>query len=217
MEGDLSDNEHIQRMQKQISDCQLKMQELWEKLTSHLEDNASGNFSLLLAKQYRHEQESKDKYISALINLYQKELQSIEKHGSQLNADQQEAINIEMKNVEKLSNKGYRSGKFWTAEDIPDDLFMTFLDEIIENCPLVTSMIECLVVSSKRERNIHKTSKYKMLCASQSLSVLLNIRNSKAMNDFVLFFGMLCISFGASKQFINMLSSLGLSLHWDTL
>ena len=37
------------------------------------------------------------------------------------------------------------------------------------------------------------------------------------MNDFVLFFVMLCISYGAGKQFINMLSSLGLSLHWDTL
>ena len=94
---------------------------------------------------------------------------------------------------------------------------MSFLDEIARTCPLIISVVECLVVSNKQERNVLKTTQYKLLCASQSLAVLLNIRNSRAMNDFVLFFGMLCVSYDAGKQFVNMLSSLGHSLDWNTL
>lgn len=91
------------------------------------------------------------------------------------------------------------------------------LEHIQEQCPLIVSAIESLVVTDNTNWNAIKTEHYKKLCASQFLAVLLNIRNSRAVNDFVFLFGILCISFGAGKQMINMLSKLGLSVQWDTL
>ncbi|KAK3727617.1 hypothetical protein QZH41_006001 [Actinostola sp. cb2023] len=41
--------------------------------------------------------------------------------------------------------------------------------------------------------------------------------NQKYPNDIQLLFGLLCMSYGGGKQCINMLNSIGLSLHWDSL
>lgn len=130
---------------------------------------------------------------------------------------QKQLIGTEMKKLEECANKGYRAGKFSTDTDIPYDIFQGFLEEIQEKCPLVMSAIESLVVSNTTHWNANKTEHYKKLCASQSLAILLNIRNSRAVNDFVFLFGILCISYSAGKQMINMLSKLGLSVQWDTL
>ena len=210
-------DDEIERMQTQITDCDARIQELWSELMTHLEQDSPGDVALQVADQYKVEQSNRNKYADALVKLYEIQVQNIHHTGVKLNAEQQQEISVEMKRLEELSNKGYRTGKFWTDTSIPNDMFVSFLDEISRTCPLITSIVGCLVGSNKQERNIHKTAHYKLLCASQSLVVLLNIRNSRAMNDFVLLFGMLCISYGAGKQFINMLSSLGLSLHWDTL
>jgi hypothetical protein len=207
-------DDEIEWMQTQITDCDARIQELWSELMTHLEQDSPGDVALQVADQYKVEQSNRNKYADALVKLYEIQVQNIHHTGVKLNAEQQQEISVEMKRLEELSNKGYRTGKFWTDTSIPNDMFVSFLDEISRTCPL---FIGCFVGSNKQERNIHKTAHYKLLCACQSLVVLLNIRNSRAMNDFVLLFGMLCISYGAGKQFINMLSSLGLSLHWDTL
>ena len=121
---------------------------------------------------------------------------------------QKQLIGTEMKKLDECANKGYRAGKFSTDTDIPNDIFQGFLEEIQEKCPLVMSAIESLVVSDTMHRNANKTEHYKKLCASQSLAILLNIRNSRAANDFVFLFAILCISYSAGKQMINMLSKL---------
>lgn len=217
-EGNMSQVDiQIEQMQAQAKGCDARIKELWIKLTSHLEHDTSRDIALQIAEQYNVEQNNREKYTNALVKLYQIQIQNVQHSGAHLNAEQQQQIAKEMKKLEELSNKGYRTEKFWTDTHVPNDIFISFLEEITRTCPLIASIVECLVVSNKQERNIHKTTQYKLLCASQSLAVLLNIRNSRAMNDFVLFFGMLCVSYGAGKQFINMLSSLGLSLHWDTL
>jgi hypothetical protein len=218
VEGNMSQvDDQIDRMQTQITDCDSRIEELWGELTAHLKDDTPGDITLQIAEQYKVEQDNRNTFTNALVKLYQIQVQNIHHTGVYLNAEQQQEIKVEMKKLAELSNKGYRTGKFWTDTNIPNDIFMSFLEEVVSTCPLITSVVECLVVSNKQDRNVHKTTQYKLLCASQSLSVLLNIRNSRAKNDFVLFFGMLCVSYGAGKQFINMLSSLGLSLHWDTL
>ena len=201
-------------MQEQISTCDLQIQELWSTLLGYLE---ADDDSLKIAGQLKVEQENKEKYMVALVKLYQSQLQVIQNTGSCVSAEQKKSLNAEMKTLEKLSNKGYRTGKFSSDTGFPDTIFTTFLEDIVEQCPLITSVIESLLVFNRKERNVNKTAAYKMLCASQSLAVLVNIRNSRAMNDFVFLFGILCISYGAGKQFINMLSAIGLTLHWDTL
>jgi hypothetical protein len=84
-------------------------------------------------------------------------VQNIHHTGVYLNAEQQQEINVEMKKLAELSNKGYRTGKFWTDTNIPNDTFMSILDEVVSTCPLITSVVECLVVSNKQDRNVHKT------------------------------------------------------------
>jgi hypothetical protein len=217
-QGNLSQIDvQIERMQGQISSCHMQIQELWSTLLVHLENNGPFDESIKIAEQLKIEQDNKDKYMDALVKLYQSQVQIIQNSGLFVTAEQKNAIEAEMKTLEELTNKGYRTGKFSNETNIPDTLFTTLLDEIIENCPLITSVVESLLVFNRKERNVNKTATYKMLCASQSLSVLVNIRNSRVMNDFVFLFGMLCISYGAGKQFINMLSAIGLTLHWDTL
>ena len=187
-QGNLSQIDvQIERMQGQISSCHMQIQELWSTLLVHLENNGPFDESIKIAEQLKIEQNNKDKYMDALVKLYQSQVQIIQNSGLFVTAEQKNAIEAEMKTLEELTNKGYRTGKFSNETNIPDTLFTTLLDEIIENCP------------------------------RQSLSVLVNIRNSRVMNDFVFLFGMLCISYGAGKQFINMLSAIGLTLHWDTL
>ncbi len=62
-----------------------------------------------------------------------------------------------MKTLEELTNKGYWTGKFSDETNIPDTIFTTFLDEI-ENCPLITSVVESLLVFNRNERNVNKTA-----------------------------------------------------------
>ena len=61
-----------------------------------------------------------------------------------------------------------------------------------------------------------KTPEYKLKCGVNALALLLSVRNKKFTNDVRLLFGLLCASYGAGKQFINMLNAVGLSSHWNT-
>lgn len=96
-------------------------------------------------------------------------------------------------------------------------LFQEFTKAVQENCPFIHEVIEALVVSNLHKRNVYKTNSHKMLCGLQSLAFMVNIRNLKAGNSFPLLFGLLCISYGSGKQLIDMLQSMGLSLHWNTM
>ena len=216
-DNDVMVNEHVNRMQRQITDCENRMEEIWAELMTALETQENEEMALQLALKYKSEEQNRDKYINALFTLYQKEIDTIQTNGECLTDTQKATISNEMKKMEECCNMGYRAEKFSTDTSFPDDIFKDFLEEVSEKCPLLISTIQSLVVSDSTHRNINKTENYEKLCASQSLAVLLNIRNSRAVNDFVFLFGILCISYGAGKQMINMLSKLGLSLQWDTL
>ena len=73
---------------------------------------------------------------------------------------------------------------------------------------MVHDMIEALVISNKVNRNILKINAHKMVCGLQTLGFISNIRSSKTRNCFPLMFGLLCISYGAGKQFVDMLQSI---------
>lgn len=116
-------------------------------------------------------------------------------------------------------DSGLRNDNISARHDlITGDIFNAFASQIKEKCPLIDSILETLVVA-KSDRNVHKTNafKFKFKCASHVLAALIHIRSSKTSTDFPLLFGLLCISYGAGKQFINMLNAIGLSLHWDTM
>ncbi len=134
-----------------------------------------------------------------------------------LTQEQKTTIIKEMKILEGLTDFGIRRSQ--DAEDIIDpSLFKDFKEKVSEKCPFLTSIIEALVIgSNKSERNTIKTVEKKVLCGHHALALLLNVRNSNCFNDFPLLFGILCISYGAGKQFVNMLKAIGISLHFDTM
>ena len=103
------------------------------------------------------------------------------------------------------------------GEVITPSLFNEFVDAVKERCPFLRNIVETLVVTNATERNVLKTNEQKVLCGHHALALLLNVRNSKCMNDFPLLFGLLCVSYGAGKQCINMLQSTGISLHYGSL
>ena len=86
----------------------------------------------------------------------------------------------------------------------------------ILKCPLIFSILQTLLVADARKR-VHKTPEHKLKCGVNALALLFSVRNQKFSNDVRLLFGLLCISYGAGKQFINMPNAIGLSPHWDTM
>ena len=115
-----------------------------------------------------------------------------------------------MEHFKSLCNLGFRTGGLLdSSEEIPSTIFKGMVQRLEEKCPPTNEILETLLSSSENDRN--KAS------ASHALSGLVAMANQKFPNDLQLFFELRCMSYGSGKQFINMLSSIGLSLHWDSL
>ena len=130
--------------------------------------------------------------------------------GCALFSFQKAVIKDEIKILESVCDKGIRSGSSLDSYDnMSPSLFKEILEEVNEKCPLVHGMLEALVISNPVSHNILKTNEHKMLCGLQTLGFICNMRNSKTKNCFPLMFGLLRVSYGAGKQFIDMLQSMG--------
>ena len=79
------------------------------------------------------------------------------------------------------------------------------------------NVLETLLVTDSRKR-VHKAQEYKMMCGVNSSALLLSVSNQKCKNDVRLLLGLVCITYGAGKQFLNLLNAaIGLTPHWDSL
>lgn len=191
--------------------------QIWSAL---VEANTEGKELTALIMEYTREARTRDNLIKSLVNAYESEISRLKMDVSKnhLSNQQKATIREEMKVLEGLCDVNTRDGSAQEAfETITPFLFQEFTKAVQESCPLIHEVIEALVVSNQQERNVYKTNSHKMLCGLQSLAFMVNIRNSKARNCFPLLFGLLCISYGSGKQFIDMLQSMGLSLHWNTM
>ena len=124
-----------------------------------------------------------------------------------------------MELVKKKCAMGLRDGALKEGvTHMPTDIFLNFTKSIAEECPLINNVLQTLIGNTNQgDVNKNKTSEVKMKRASHALSDLTALRNQKHPNDIQLLFGLLCLSYGAGKQFINMLNSIGLRLHRDLL
>jgi hypothetical protein len=135
-----------------------------------------------------------------------------------LSDKQKNTVKLEMKVLEDICDTNIRGSSVHdTSNTIGATLFKDILEAVCEKCPLIYDMVKTLVISNPLSRNLLKTNAHKMLCGLHTLGIISNIRNSKTRNCFPLIFGLLCISFGAGKQFIDMLQSMGLSLSWKSM
>ena len=191
--------------------------QIWSAL---VERNNEGKDITKLIMDYTREAKTRDSLLKTLINAYESEISRLKMEGShdQLSKRQKSTIREEMKVLERLYDTNIRDGSSQEAYDsVSPHLFKEFTEEVQERCPLIHEVIETLVISNQQERNVYKTNSHKILCGLQSLAFMVNIRNSKARNSFPLLFGLLCVSYCASKQFTDMLQSMGLSIHWNTM
>lgn len=193
------------------------MCQVWSALVTA---NMDGSDLTEMITEYTREAQTRDKLLKTLINVYEAEIQRLRSMVSDdhLSGHQKATIKDEIRVLEGLCNTNIRDGSAQEAyENITPSIFQEFTQAVQERCPMIHEVIEALVISNQQERNVHKTNSHKMLCGLQTLAFMVNIRNSNARNCFPLMFGLLCISYGAGKQFIDMLQSMGLSLHWNTM
>ena len=202
-------------MKRQIQASEETMRQIWVQVMEGLQDSEL----LTLVAQYAQEARERDRYVAGLINLYEAELKKLSLSSDNLlNDKQKQVLQEEIHHLTSHSVENFRHGDIASRHDlITGDLINDFVSNIQDHCPLINSILESLVESGKPERNVLKTNEFKFKCASHALAALLNIRSSRTSSDFTLLFGLLCISYGGGKQFINMLNSIGLSLSWNTM
>lgn len=191
--------------------------QIWSALVAA---NTDGKDITAMLMEYTREAQIRDNLMKTLVTVYEGEIIRLNSMVSKdhLSSQQKDTIKDEIKVLEGLCDNNIRDGS--VQEDygnMTSDFFQQFNQAVQERCPLIHEVIETLVFSNQRERNIHKTNSHKMMCGLQTLAFIVNIRNAKARNCFPLMFGLLCVSYGAGRQFVDMLQSMGLSLHWNTL
>lgn len=104
------------------------------------------------------------------------------------------------------------------SEVIPPTIFKDMVQQLEEKSLLINEILETFLSFPEKDRNKTKTHAMKMGCGNHALSGLVAIMtNQKFPSNFQLFFVLLYILYGSGKQFINMLSSIGLSFDWGSL
>ena len=193
------------------------MDKIWVHLSAELRENLELSSA---AEQYSVASLEHEKYVHCLVKLYEKEMQRIDaEKNDTLSSEQKNLIQEEICHLSSLHEfKDIRKSDIGARHNlITPDLFNEFVTQVKENCPLIDSIFESIVSTATSEKNVQKTNKFKFKCATHALAGLMHIRSSKASTDFSLLFGLLSISYGAGKQFVNLLNTIGLSLHWDTM
>lgn len=192
------------------------MKQAWERLRDATEGMAE--VQVLLA-EFTREARERDQLMKTLLNNFETELANAQVvDHARLTKQQTEVAVKEMKTLEEICNLGVRSCQDVDVADlISPTIFQEFVNAVSDKCPLLRNIVETLVISNSTERNVNKTNEQKLLGGHHALALLLNTRNSKCLNDFPLLFGLLCVSYGAGKRFINMLQSVGMSLHYNSL
>ena len=208
---------------KEISDIQRQLTELETCLTHEwnvvVEAVNGNNMDQAKVAALKHQSYLK-RYCSlniAVVNVYEKEIGKLKETGSEypISVLQQQQMAKEVKEMEHFCSLGLNAdGDIDYA--IHERIFSQLLENVEEKCPLIYSILQTLLVSDTRKR-VHKTPDFKMKCGVNALALLLSVHNQSFTNDVRLLFGFLCITYGAGKQFVNMLHKIGLTPHWDTL
>jgi hypothetical protein len=204
----------ISELQKQLTEVEQIMVQEWEVLSEKLDANPQANIA---ASKFKSKFEQYTTLNSVLVKLYEKEIDKLQKTHveDQISPVQKKQMLLEVKELENLCCLGLKSDGDIECF-VHEKIFPHLMRNVEEKCPLLYSVLQNLLVPDARRR-IHKTPEYKLKCGVNALALLLSVRNQKFNNDIQLLFGLLCISYGAGKQFINMLNTIGLSSHWDTM
>ena len=85
------------------------MEEIWSALMTALEEQAN-DISLQLVVKYKTEEQNRDKYVKALITIYENEITNLQAQGEGLQTlGQKQIIDSEVKKLEECANIRYRN------------------------------------------------------------------------------------------------------------
>lgn len=209
-------NKEISEVQRQLAELEPCLTGEWEIVVEAVNTNNMDEAKIAALKH----QSYLKRYCalnSAMVKLYEKEIENLKETYSEypISMTQKQQIVKEVKEFEHFCSLGLRmDGDIECV--IHERIFSRLLEKVEEKCPLIYSILQTLLVSDMRKR-VHKSPGYKMKCGVNALALLLSIHNQNFTNDVRLVFGLLCITFGAGKQFVNMLHRIGLTPHWDTM
>jgi hypothetical protein len=210
-----AENDDISVMHNELNVMENGLAEQTRLLLSALDD---GDIKLAneLSKDHNLKLQQFFKLNSALIKTYQVKVKLLNVPGGVKITDSQEKqINKEIKEMEEMCNLNLKSNS--DVQGVFDNnIFNDLLNVFQEKCPLLHSVLQTLLITDKRKR-VYKSPEYKLTCGVNALSLLLSVRNKKCRNDVRLLLGLVCVTFGAGKQFMNLLNSIGLTPHWDTM
>ena len=171
----------------------------------------------LLRKSTKEFRSNLKKYFnlqSALITLYETQLKELrQEQEPNITESQKKQLEKEIKELQQLCVIHFNADD----KDVVDSsLFNQLLDKFVEKCPLLHSILQTIWITDNRKR-VFKTPEYKLSCGINALALLLSVGNQKCHNDVRLLLVVVCVSFGAGKQFVNFLNAVGITPHWDTM
>ena len=211
------EDSNIAQLQKQLGDAEEQLVNEWNSIRQAINEQDIDQVKLATVN-YQSSLELYMKLNSTIIQLYCKEIDTL-KHQSMedtITSSQKEQLKKEFKALESLCTLGLHEDEI--SDTLHEEVFSRLLEQFEETCPLIYSVLHTLLLSgSDLGQRVHKTPRYKMTCGVHNLVLLLSVRNQKFGNDIRLLFGLLSVTYGAGKQFVNMLHSIGLTPHWDTM
>ncbi len=211
------EDSNISDLRKQLAEAEEHLVNEWNSIRQAMNEQDIDQVKLATVK-YQSSLELYIKLNSTIIQVYTKKIDAL-KHQSMedtISSSQKEQLKKEFKALESLCTLGLDQDEI--SEVLHGEVFSRLLDQFEETCPLIYSVLHTLLLSgSDLRQRVHKTPRYKMTCGVNTLVLLLSVRNQKFGNDIRLLFGLLSVTYGAGKQFINMLNSIGLTPHWDTM
>lgn len=206
----------LSHLQQQVMEAESQLVKEWDTLCQVLNEGDTSQVNATVLS-YQLKLELFLRLNSAMMQVYSKKLDTLKQENVEdhVSDSQKAQLKKEIKELEHLCSIGLRKDSD-IQHVINERVFSSLLEKFEETCPLIYSVIYTLLVSDMRHR-VHKSPKYKMTCGVNALTLLLSVRNQKIGNDVRLLFGLLCVTYGAGKQFINMLNAIGLTPHWDTM
>ena len=208
------DGNNIEALKEKLAELESVINEKWDTLVSETEAS-----TIALAMHCHALINEYQRLVTVLLTQYQAVInrlnQDQEVMDGAMMAGQKTKVQQEMKEFEGIVVLGLKDETADIALD--GQVFSTIMTQFEEKCPLLQDILNTLLVTSGARRSILKTPQYRMKCGVNALACLLNVRTQYADNDVNLLFGLLCTSYGAGKQFVNMLHAMGLTPHWDTL
>lgn len=171
-----------------------------------------------LDKMHQRQAQTVCKLQEEIINLYKEILDEGELLGGLLSTSERNVMQEEVKKAKTIFDLGLRTNE---VIDLIDKIDPFIFDEMVNNlkkeCPMITNVLEQLVISDNTSRNIKKTATMKMKASVHLLSSLMDVRSQKGGNDVAILFGLLCICYGAGPSMIEILQHLGLSESFQLL